>query len=160
MKLLCVSDTHGNTEVLRKVIDLEKEVDFLFHGGDFIVDTDPFIDRDLKIIKVKGNCDHQHPGELEKVVEVADKRILLTHGHKYNVKYNALASLAYRAAEIEADIVLFGHTHRSFKLKEDNVLYLNPGSLAYPRDGVFSYAIIEISKTGIKAEIKTVDSNL
>jgi putative phosphoesterase len=41
--------------------------------------------------------------------------------------------LLYHAKEAQADIVCFGHTHRPYVEEIDNILFINPGSLCYPR---------------------------
>jgi hypothetical protein len=41
------------------------------------------------------------------------------------------------------DIVMSGHTHHYSLRKENGIIYLNPGSLTYPRDGSKgSFAVI------------------
>lgn len=154
MKILCVSDTHGDSTNLKEVIKSEKEIDLLFHAGDKIIDVEPIQNQDFNIVKVKGNRDFQYEEDLDKIINIKNKKILLTHGHKYRVKYG-LTNLSYKAQEIEADIVIFGHTHRSLKLEQDSILYLNPGSLVYPRDGFASYGIIEVRGEEAIFEIKS-----
>lgn len=50
------------------------------------------------------------------------------------------------AEVIEADVILCGHSHRSFIRCVDDVLFINPGSVGRPDDGDprGSYAILEI----------------
>ncbi|SJZ68419.1 YfcE family phosphodiesterase [Selenihalanaerobacter shriftii] len=155
MKILCVSDTHGQVSELERIIPIEDNIDFLLHAGDHITDVESIEKDNFNIVKVKGNRDRGCEGNLDELIYIEDKKILLTHGHRYRAKYG-LSNLAYKAVELEADIVVFGHTHKSLQVQEDDILYLNPGSLTYPRDGQASYGIIEINEGEIKSEIKAL----
>lgn len=48
-------------------------------------------------------------------------------------------------ADVDANIILAGHTHMPFLMRVDEKLVINPGSVGQPRDGDprLSYAIIE-----------------
>jgi len=50
-----------------------------------------------------------------------------------------------RTADVRADFLLVGHTHRPFHLKLPRLQIVNPGSLGQPRDGLpqGSYAVID-----------------
>ena len=61
------------------------------------------------IMAVKGNCDFDNV-EDELIFDIEDKVIFLCHGDKYNVKYG-LDEIEAKAKSIDADIVIFGHTH-------------------------------------------------
>ena len=79
---------------------------------------------------VSGNCDFfdaDTPSEL--VLEMEGKGFV-THGHKYRVK-DGLNTLYYRGLELDADIVLFGHTHSSQIVSGRNGT-LNPGAFQGP----------------------------
>jgi len=152
MKILCVSDTHGSTFNLEKAIKREEGIDLLLHAGDHIVDIES-IDANFNRVAVKGNGDRRYEGNLEEIISIGEKKILLTHGHNHRVKYG-LTNLSYKAIEAEVNIVVFGHTHRSLKLEEDRILFLNPGSLTYPRDGSLSYIILIIEGEEVQVKIK------
>jgi len=61
---------------------------------------------------------------------------------------------AKRLKNVEADIVLVGHSHMQFNLAVDGTVVVNPGSVGQPRDGDprAAYAIID----GKKIELKRV----
>ncbi|MBM7624845.1 YfcE family phosphodiesterase [Sporohalobacter salinus] len=155
MKLLCISDTHGETKKLQRIIKSVDEIDILLHAGDYIRDVDSINQHEFKVFSVKGNCDRGTNGKFKKVIGINDKKLLLVHGHQYGIKYG-LHKLSYQVAEVEADIVVFGHTHRSLCLKENGILYFNPGSVTYPRDGSASYGIIEIEGDKIESRIEKI----
>ncbi|MGM0470971.1 MAG: metallophosphoesterase family protein [Bacillota bacterium] len=155
MKLVVISDTHGSQERIEEVIDREADFDYLIHAGDHLTDVDFAVDnQSWQVITVKGNCDRGLTGEVEKLFTVNGKQILLTHGHKYALK-QGLTRLSYRVAEVEADIVIFGHTHISLNQSVDGRLYFNPGSLTYPRDDSASYGVLKIADGAVDSEIKS-----
>ena len=81
--------------------------------------------------------------------EKTGKKIFITHGHLYNVKYT-LNNLYYAAREKNADIVCFGHTHNPMSEYVDGLYVLNPGSChGYGA----SYAYIDVTPQGIMTNI-------
>lgn len=151
MRIGVVSDSHGDRENLLKAIEKMEQVDAIFHLGDFVKDN-RYIEENYsgKIYCVTGNCDiltglaskeRDVPEEL--LVEINGKKIYATHGHKYRVK-QGLTSIYYRGREVNADIVLYGHTHCPHVIKEGKMVILNPGSVAVPRGGSApTFGIIE-----------------
>ena len=59
---------------------------------------------------------------------------MVTHGHLFNVK-SGLMKLRYKALEQNANIVCFGHSHILGIEKVDDILFINPGSIRFPREG-------------------------
>ncbi|MGM0378647.1 MAG: YfcE family phosphodiesterase [Bacillota bacterium] len=132
MKALIISDSHGVRKTLLKVINSENP-DRVFFLGDYISDA-KFIKKNtkVKIDCVKGNLDYDEQGNNDLVLNFLNKRVFLTHGHKYNVKRN-FYKLFLRAKELEVDYVFFGHTHKYKQFQKDNITFINPGSISKPR---------------------------
>jgi len=87
----------------------------------------------IPMITVRGNGDFLRTDyNFDEVVEVKGKKIFLTHGHRYNVK-QGIMNLYYKALELNADLVLFGHTHIPIVEKIDGITIMNPGSPTFPR---------------------------
>ena len=153
MKIAVVSDTHGNNKyVLETLLDMEKP-DMLFHLGDYVDDGEK-ISKSLGIesIIVKGNGDYFNTKYKEdEIIEIKNKKIFLTHGHKYNVE-NGVIKLYYKGLELGADLVLFGHTHIPMIEKEEGIIIMNPGSAFLPRttERIRTFGILDIDE-----EIKT-----
>lgn len=68
------------------------------------------------------------------------KRLLLVHGsprriNEYLFEDRALSSFQRLAASSNADIIVFGHTHRPYCKVVDDVLFVNAGSVGKPKDG-------------------------
>ncbi|MBQ8432160.1 MAG: metallophosphoesterase family protein [Clostridia bacterium] len=116
MDLLIVSDSHGRTEALAEVLRRQRRrPDLLLFLGDGLRDLQIPELYGLPLRAVCGNCDlflRSLPEEFrdEECFCLEGYRILMTHGHPYQVK-GGLGPLLRRAAEVDADAVLFGHTH-------------------------------------------------
>jgi predicted phosphodiesterase len=56
-----------------------------------------------------------------------------------------LSSFQRLAASSNADLIVFGHTHKPYTKLVDNVLFVNAGSVGKPKDGDWRacYAILE-----------------
>lgn len=150
---LIFSDIHGDLDSARAV--MERQIvppDALLFLGDGIRDVEflrsfyPY----LNIIGICGNCDifssarsDDYPDE--RVEDLCGFRVLMMHGHTRGVK-GGVGSAIKRALELDADILLFGHTHvpteRCFSREELSclsdrdrpLLIFNPGSI---REGSF-----------------------
>lgn len=143
MKIVVLSDTHGNADIIEQVYQQENQADAFFHCGDSELAYADAHFHDMN--RVKGNCDFDANFLDDVVVPVGNRRVFMTHGHLYNIKMT-LSTLDYKAQETQADIVLFGHSHLLGAEKIGDALFLNPGSLLLPRGGnPKSYATIEWS---------------
>ncbi|WML45581.1 metallophosphoesterase [Neobacillus sp. PS3-40] len=150
-KILVVSDSHGLTselEVLKK--RHQHEVEMMIHCGD-----SQLMNGHMAIsgfVTVLGNCDFGgYP--LETIVEIAGRKIFVTHGHKYSIKAS-LMTLNYRAKEVKADIVCFGHSHVVGAEMIEGTLFLNPGSLRLPRERLEkTYMILDLQDEKMKLSI-------
>lgn len=157
LRIGVLSDTHGRVELALKAIAQMGSIDMLIHAGDHYEDAMNIKEwLQIPVEAVKGNCDHFLNIIDEKTIELEGKKLLLTHGHKYNVKNNYL-NLKYKAQELGVDIVVFGHTHVSELIVEDNIIMFNPGSIALPRLAkAGTYGIIEIANNKISPYITEI----
>ena len=160
MKIIFISDIHGiktNLELIDKKIKYEKFDklvvlgDLFYNYHDNTKDFDIYYVREFlerykdKIICITGNCDSDNDLEFLSFpiisslehLSVDNLDIYLTHGHIYNDnnwdKHNT--------------ILIFGHYHIPFIKKENNIIYINPGSISLPkRDYKPSYLVYENRK--------------
>lgn len=142
-RVLIVSDSHGSTEVLEGIEKLHgNDVDLMIHCGDSeLSESDAAI---VNFSSVKGNCDFYGNFPDEEIHVINGVRIFVTHGHLYSVK-STLVNLYYKAKELQAVIVCFGHSHLLGAEMVDDVLFINPGSIRLPRGRTEkSYAILEL----------------
>lgn len=136
MRILVVSDSHGrNDYVVQAVEQAERTgyIDVLIHLGDVeddVEELESLIDGDTYI--VAGNNDGGLALPDHMTIELCGKRIFLTHGHRYMVNYD-LNRLGMFGTMNRMDIVMFGHTHYPYLDRGEDIMLLNPGSLAYPR---------------------------
>ena len=68
------------------------------------------------------------------------ERILLVHGsprkmNEYLFEDRPLSSFQRLAASSNADVIVFGHTHKPYVKEVDGVLFVNAGSVGKPKDG-------------------------
>jgi putative phosphoesterase len=131
MKILIISDSHGLEEELLQINKLyEKDVQLMVHCGDSELPYDHSALNGFKV--VKGNCDFDPMFPNQVVHEVNGLRLFATHGHLYNVKMS-LMNLMYRAEEVGASIICFGHSHLAGSELIDGKVFINPGSILLPR---------------------------
>lgn len=141
MKIVVLSDTHGDANLIEQVYEQDQDANAFFHCGDSELAYDDAHFHNM--YRVKGNCDFDRNFADDLLVPVGERSIFMTHGHLYNIKMT-LTPLDYKAQETGADIVLFGHSHLLGAEQIGDTLFLNPGSLLIPRGGnPKSYATIE-----------------
>ncbi|MBQ7128804.1 MAG: phosphodiesterase [Clostridia bacterium] len=158
MKYFIASDIHGSYIFCKKMVEkFEKSNadklillgDILYHGprNDLPQEYNPKKVIEIlnkisqKIICVRGNCD----AEVDQMVLdfpilcenssifIENKNFYLTHGHHFE-----------RINLQKGDTVIFGHTHIPKYEKENEILYINPGSVSIPKENSpHSYIIFE-----------------
>jgi putative phosphoesterase len=148
MRIAVVSDSHRNLYMLDNAIKSAGNVDLIVHLGDCVRDIIKVNEKYKKPVEyVFGNNDFGISPVYEKVLIKNGIRILLTHGHRYNLYYG-VEDLYSKALEVEAQVVLYGHTHIQNVERIGDILFLNPGSVSLPRDGKPGFAILTINKKG------------
>ncbi|MDL2236291.1 phosphodiesterase [Christensenellaceae bacterium OttesenSCG-928-K19] len=167
MKLMIASDLHGSLLYAEKMASLYKREgagrlillgDLLYHGprNDLPEGYDPkgvfTLLNSMKdcLLCVRGNCDAdvdqmvlEFPITAESMILYLDGRMVFaTHGDKFNNDTPLLIG--------KNDILLHGHTHVSAIQDTGSYVYLNPGSIALPKDGHHSYMVYEDGTFTIK----------
>lgn len=149
MKVIVASDSHMRNDVLDYIEQKHPDAGFFLHCGDLEDDPQMF----PAWLFVKGNNDYFGDFPKQRILDIEGHRIFMIHSDKipFMVLHERLVELA---KEHGCDIVLFGHTHRSYIQAKHNVLLLNPGSLCFPRDGKPPcYVIMGITKEKVSAEV-------
>lgn len=150
MKALIFSDSHGMVSRMTNAVYAENDVSCIIFAGDVQRDVEDIMRAfpQIPVIYVLGNNDWSvHDVPFDRVFKLGEKRVFLTHGHKYHVK-ESLYMLRQKARSENADICIFGHTHTPFCEEQDGILMLNPGS-AY-----MSYMTLTISGNKADAVLK------
>lgn len=154
-KILVFSDTHGDINDCIDIINAEKLLSAVIHAGDCARDAEDLssIFPNIPIHYVSGNNDWYSSAPLNLNLKIGGKNIFVTHGHGYRVKYEYnLSSLAEKARQNSADLVIFGHTHKPQTEYIGKMILLNPGSVRFTR----TYAEAVIDGNEIKTRIAEI----
>ena len=150
MKILIVSDTHRYINDFENVISKVAPIDLVVHCGDSEGSEETF-ERiaGCPVEIVAGNNDFFSDLEREKEFMIGRYKVWLVHGHRYYVTIEG-KTLRSEARRRNADIVMFGHTHRPLVEINPDLMVINPGSLSYPRQEGRrrSFIIMDIDKNG------------
>lgn len=158
--ILVVSDSHGNVSMLQRIfLKHGKACDGFCFCGDGLSDlTECFsmasADSELKkaippcIVAVSGNCDFGSQSfftNLRKDSQQEDAsfseaalltasgfKIFVTHGRSHD-NFSSINYLSDIAEANSAEIVLFGHSHIPEYTQRENRVFVNPGSITFPR---------------------------
>lgn len=158
MKLIVMSDNHSHIKVIETIYTRHaKDADLFLHCGDSQLPYDhPILNN---FLKVGGNCDYDrsYPKELKKDL-TETYTLFMTHGHHYGVKLS-LEGLWYKALEISANIVCFGHSHCVGVERIGDIFFINPGSVTFPRNTIEkTYASLTIAEEKLNVNILQVNS--
>lgn len=150
MRVLIVSDTHGRHAALDRVLAEAGKIDMFIHLGD-VEGGEEYMDAVLDCEKhiLRGNNDFFSELPPEEEFYIGRYKVFITHGHIYYVSFEQEYIFEEGRAR-NADIVMFGHTHKPFFEQRDGVIALNPGSVSFPRQEGRrgSYMIMEIDADG------------
>ena len=161
MKIGVLSDTHGSLFFFEKALECLSDCDVLLHAGDVLYhgprndlpnDYNPKgliakLNELDNILIARGNCDADvdqmvinHPIQGPYVLsQFGEVRILVNHGY-----VNSKEETIKNAKSMGATILVLGHTHVKELFVDEDLIVLNPGSTAIPKDGSHSVATIEI----------------
>ena len=153
--ILLISDTHGKTGNLEKILPAVS-FDAVLHMGDIGRQEDEI----QKLVSpkpvdiVRGNCDLFSDAPDKLVTSFEKVTVFATHGHIYGGNYG-LDRLIYAASEAGASVAIYGHTHVPLVTYENGILIVNPGSLSRPLQvgGHPTYAVLTIDGDKADAEI-------
>lgn len=174
MKIGIISDTHGYPSKWKKITEsFFKDVDLILHAGDLLYHgpRNPILagydpkelsqivnSSEIPILISKGNCDCDVDQMITTwpilspftLVQDGNIRILTIHGYKESDE-----ELLQMANNFKVNLLITGHTHVRRLERHDNLIWLNPGSVALPKDsdGIPSIALLE---NGL---IKILDAN-
>ncbi len=143
-RILVLSDTHRKVSSAVQITAL-MHPDAIIHLGDLVEDAHELqaCFPDIPVYMVRGNNDFI-PMDCEHIFTLFGVRLFCAHGHTIHPDRGL-----QRAKEENCQAFLWGHTHRGQCTLKDGILLLNPGSLTLPRDGIFSFGIIEIDDNGV-----------
>lgn len=149
MKILLMSDVHGNLKLMDKIIGENKDCDLKFFMGDFeLYNKEKQILESSKFDRVvTGNCDNPGISPYEEIFEINNIKIMMLHGHSMGGIFKKIDFLKLNdcAKENNVKIILHGHDHIADNVINDGITRFNPGSITSPRGGKkASYGILSI----------------
>ena len=148
MKILLVSDSHGNNTALDRLAIMYPNMDLYLHAGDSEATSASI----YPFQSVLGNCDYY--GDFPSFMEFSVPGGKLHMEHKPRLYSMDLANLKANGVTI----YIYGHTHKRDDREIEGIRVINPGAISFSRDDHYlSYAIIEINEGEIKATFKELD---
>ncbi len=159
MKIIVFSDSHGDVDSMVRIVEKIRP-DMIIHLGDNIKDAVGLEKAcpgpDIRI--VKGNTDYQTAVPTEKAIDIQGRRIFFAHGHEYGVR-NTTSAIYKKGRSVNADIVLFGHTHIPYLKTKNGITLMNPGKVGRAARGMreASFGLIKLDE-GICCDILPVSN--
>ena len=145
-----ISDTHGHLD--DSILDLFEDVDAIVHAGDIGGEA---ILYELQVVApvtaVRGNTDRLGP-----TWPLPESASLTVGGTRIHVVHDLFAGSL--PALDEAEVLVFGHTHKPQVIRGKRQLQVNPGSASRPRaaDGLRTVALLEIGPDRVSVRIETI----
>lgn len=152
MRIGLISDTHG--WLRNEVYSRFERVDRILHAGD-VGPPDLLVELEAiaPVTAVYGNTDGSDVrARVDEVatVELAGRNVVVMHGHQLGSPTPELL----RRAQPDAEIIVYGHTHRPLVEEEDGVLVVNPGAAGAARFRIPpSVAILTLADGGREVEL-------
>ena len=145
MKILVVSDSHGDYESLDRLSKMYPNIDLFIHAGDS--EQDEFSIKPF--ISVRGNCDHYYDFQNYLLIPSPIGNIYVQH-------YPHIAKSVINEHNVK--VVIHGHTHTRRHEWINGILYLNPGAISFARDKYDgSYVILTIENNNIEVKFYTLN---
>lgn len=152
-----VSDTHGRDghRLEGRTLEAVREAELVVHAGDL---TTPrvlaaFEAEAGSVVAVRGNNDDGIDGlDTEAVVDHQGMRIAVVHGHRHGE-----AARTMFARDVDADLLVIGHSHRPGFSSASAVPQLNPGSHAHPRWYRPAHAELTVEANRIEGRLREPD---
>lgn len=140
LRFLVVSDSHGDIEIMSKIVSRYREsCTHFYHLGDS--EVSPFL-IDSMFLGVRGNCDLWYGLPLTRDIPFRFGTVHLEHGNRTE------GITPEYADSLGCKLLLHGHTHRKrIERTPGENWTVNPGSLTRPRDGSLgSYLILDVDE--------------
>ncbi|MBI2590917.1 MAG: YfcE family phosphodiesterase [Candidatus Blackburnbacteria bacterium] len=140
MRVLVISDTHGNINLIRHVLGFAKQQKFgaIFHCGDFSTNADvaEILRPGLPVYAVLGNADEAQYGKIWGMLSSNSATTCTPDVLEFALNGKKIA-MAHQPGKVreqmtsgEFDAVFHGHLHLSARVEYyDQTLVVNPGAL-------------------------------
>lgn len=154
-----LSDTHSQegTGLHSGATEAVSTADIVIHAGDFVRESvlDAFEANAHHLCAVYGNVDDNGiRARLPRAQTVTVEGFTIAVVH---VVDGGETGLAMFGRECDADLVIFGHTHRPSYHWTGDIGLLNPGSHADPRGNRAAFASLAIEEQTLYGELRELD---
>ena len=161
MKWMIASDIHGSAKWCARMLDAWRNErpqrllllgDLLYHGPRNDLPEDYAPKRVIEMLNpigpellcVRGNCEAEVDQMVLTFPVMADYAALLLDGHFVYMTHGHIHSEDDPPPLKRGDVLLCGHTHVPGLRRHEDFTYLNPGSVAIPKNGsAHSYCVLE-----------------
>lgn len=155
MRIGVISDTHGLfDESIRSIFE---DVDAIIHAGDIgklaVIEQ---LEGIAPVFAVEGNNDSFRRYPNQRVEELAGHRVMIRHifGELHQLKPDAKKIVE----RLRPDILVFGHSHRTYQQMLGKTLLFNPGSAGPRRFSLpRTVGMLSLKPSGIEARIISLD---
>ncbi len=167
MKILVISDTHGELDNVQKIVDKfkGKDIDMVIHLGDDSPDAEPLKQLGKPLYVVPGVYEpHYKDPETKRriIIDVEGLKILLSHTEtKHQNDPPEEVDPLEQLKTTNINMLFHGHTHIPKIVVDGKKIILNPGHLkksdkkGYPP----TYAIVDINSSRIKISIHRLEND-
>ncbi|QSZ40729.1 YfcE family phosphodiesterase [Sulfurimonas aquatica] len=143
MKIGILSDTHTKVKKAKATLDIliENGAEFIIHAGDIV---------EPEVLELLKNC-----GKKYVAVYGNNDAHLVSFHNKYNLvqepNYFKLANTKFKLMHLpyymspDAEVVVFGHTHKFHSEFNNGTLFLNPGESCARNKPVSECALLEVT---------------
>ncbi|ERG95812.1 metallophosphoesterase [Haloquadratum walsbyi] len=161
--LTVISDTHSTDDhrLSGRTHEAVRDADIVAHAGDFMRESvlDAFQREATQLLGVAGNNDDA--GICDRLPTTrqftfAGVQFVMTHTRR-----GGSTELSLLGRERDADVVIFGHSHRPTVIATEKCTLVNPGSHAQPRGHRAAHAEFEVqSERKLDGRLITVDGDV
>lgn len=148
MKIVIVSDNHGDSEIIKKIENMNQDADLFLHAGDSEMSAQEL----FPFKSVKGNRDYLDELSSSLIFNTPIGILYLCHGHHF------LELSKSKIKSHNCKIFIHGHYHKHYLEEYEGIYIASPGSTSRPRDhSNGTYLIITFADTKPIFEFKYLD---
>lgn len=149
MKIVIVSDSHGDNGALQRVYLKEYDAEVFLHAGDSVAPSESIV----PFVGVRGNCDgpFREDYPLFRLIKTPFGLLKIQH-------YPLFGASSFDDLKSEGvAIFVHGHTHIQEEEEVSGVKIFCPGSVSFPRDNEKgTYLVLDVSPSSVQAAFKTL----
>lgn len=153
MRVLVIGETHGSRQDLLALLNYET-YDRVVFLGNYVSDFESLAFKfKFPPIVVRGLCDPFHNKPYDIRTKLGRFSFHVTNGFKYEVKQYGIVNLIEYAKNRDINCILYADDPNDKVLFQDGIWYINPGAFGITHKGRRTYAILDVSETGLKVKI-------